>query len=100
MSVYLLQSMGELCVSPVGLSSVTRLAPPRAVGLALGLWFVAIAFGAKLAGVAAAWMGSSAREAQAQIFVQQALITAIACGLLLLAVPAVRRFLVKVEVAR
>lgn len=100
LSAYLLQSMGELCVSPVGLSSVTRLATGRAVGLALGLWFVAIAFGAKLAGMAAAWIGSSARDAQAQIFAQQALIAAIACGMLLLIVPAVRRLLVKVEGAR
>src|SRR5690606_33664689 len=38
---YLLHSMGELCVSPVGLSYVSKLAPLRLVGLMFGIWFIA-----------------------------------------------------------
>jgi proton-dependent oligopeptide transporter, POT family len=47
---YLLHTFGELCLSPVGLSSMTKLAPPRFVGQILGVWFLAIAIGTNLAG--------------------------------------------------
>jgi POT family proton-dependent oligopeptide transporter len=47
---YFLQVVGELCLSPVGNSVVTKLAPPRIVGLMMGVWFLAIALGNKLAG--------------------------------------------------
>lgn len=48
--VYALQVVGELCLSPVGLSKVTELAPPKYTGLAIGLWFLASALAAKLGG--------------------------------------------------
>ena len=48
--VYLLHTIGELCLSPVGLSVVTKLAPARIVGLMMGVWFLATAFGNKLGG--------------------------------------------------
>jgi POT family proton-dependent oligopeptide transporter len=48
--VYFLHTIGELCLSPVGLSSVTKLAPQRIVGAMMGLWFLSIAVGNKLAG--------------------------------------------------
>jgi len=51
--VYLLQTWGELCLSPVGLSMVTKLAPPKIVGLMMGVWFLSISFGNKLGGYAA-----------------------------------------------
>jgi proton-dependent oligopeptide transporter, POT family len=47
---YLLQECGDLCLSPVGLSSMTKLAPPRYVGQVMGVWFMAIALGNNLAG--------------------------------------------------
>jgi POT family proton-dependent oligopeptide transporter len=47
---YFLQVVGELCLSPVGNSVVTKLAPPRIVGMMMGVWFLAIAVGNKLAG--------------------------------------------------
>jgi POT family proton-dependent oligopeptide transporter len=47
---YLLHTLGELCLSPVGLSSMTQLAPPRYVGQVMGLWFVSLALGDNLAG--------------------------------------------------
>jgi POT family proton-dependent oligopeptide transporter len=49
--VYVLQSVGELCLSPIGLSMVTKLAPTRLVGLAMGGWFLSIAIGNNLAGM-------------------------------------------------
>jgi POT family proton-dependent oligopeptide transporter len=48
--VYLFDVIGELCLSPVGLSTVTRLSPARFVGLMMGLWFFATSLGNKLAG--------------------------------------------------
>jgi len=50
--LYFLHTIGELCLSPVGLSIVTKLAPPRIVGAMMGLWFLSIAVGNKLAGMA------------------------------------------------
>jgi POT family proton-dependent oligopeptide transporter len=50
---YFLQVVGELCLSPVGNSVVTKLAPARIVGMMMGVWFLAIAVGNKLAGLIA-----------------------------------------------
>lgn len=48
--VYFLEVLGEMCLSPVGLSTVTRLAPLKLVGVMMGLWFFATSLGNKLAG--------------------------------------------------
>ena len=47
---YLIITFGELCLSPMGLSLVTKLAPKRLVGLMMGGWFLATAIGNKLSG--------------------------------------------------
>jgi proton-dependent oligopeptide transporter, POT family len=47
---YLLHTLGELALSPVGLSTVTKLAPHRMVGQMMGVWFLAIALGNLMAG--------------------------------------------------
>jgi proton-dependent oligopeptide transporter, POT family len=47
---YLLHTFGELCVSPVGLSSMTKLAPKRFVGQMMGAWFLATSLGSLIAG--------------------------------------------------
>jgi POT family proton-dependent oligopeptide transporter len=49
---YLLQTMGELCLSPVGLSAMSRLAPVRIAGLIMGVWYLSISVGNYLAGMA------------------------------------------------
>ena len=49
--VYLIQALGELCLSPIGLSMVTKLAPARFVGFAMGGWFLSIATGNNLSGI-------------------------------------------------
>ena len=48
--LYFLEVCGEMCLSPVGLSMVTRLAPVKIVGIMMGLWFFATSLGNKLAG--------------------------------------------------
>jgi POT family proton-dependent oligopeptide transporter len=55
---YFVSELGELCISPVGLSAVTKLAPLRIVGLMMGVWFLSNAFGNKLAGWAAGFFSS------------------------------------------
>jgi proton-dependent oligopeptide transporter, POT family len=47
---YLLITMGELLLSPIGLSAVTTLSPRRLVGMMMGIWFVALGFGGQFAG--------------------------------------------------
>jgi proton-dependent oligopeptide transporter, POT family len=50
---YFIQTAGEMCLSPVGLSAMTKLAPARVAGMMMGLWFVSLSIGDYLAGVAA-----------------------------------------------
>jgi POT family proton-dependent oligopeptide transporter len=49
--VYVIQSIGELCLSPIGLSMVTKLAPVRLVGFGMGGWFLSTAIGNNLSGI-------------------------------------------------
>jgi POT family proton-dependent oligopeptide transporter len=55
---YLLQTLGELCLSPVGLSAMTKLAPARAAGFIMGIWFLTNSIGNWLAGKAASMYSS------------------------------------------
>jgi len=50
---YLLATTGEICLSPVGLSMITKLSVPRVVGLMMGVWFLASALAHTLAGLVA-----------------------------------------------
>jgi len=54
---YLFQTTGELCLSPVGLSMVTKLSPVRIVSTVMGAWFLATAFSNYLAGLLATLTG-------------------------------------------
>ena len=49
--VYLFHTMGELCISPVGLSYVSKLVPARMIAFMFGVWYLAIAIGMKSAGI-------------------------------------------------
>jgi POT family proton-dependent oligopeptide transporter len=55
---YLLQTLGELCLSPVGLSAMSTLAPARIAGLVMGVWFLALSVGNYLAGMASSFYES------------------------------------------
>jgi POT family proton-dependent oligopeptide transporter len=82
-STYLLHTIGELCLSPVGLSSVTKLAPRRLVGQMMGIWFLATSFGNLIAGLLAGQLHAGAGDHMAGRYLQIAL-TAFGTGLLLL----------------
>jgi POT family proton-dependent oligopeptide transporter len=56
---YFIEELGELCLSPVGLSVVTKLAPRRVVGLLMGVFFLSNALGNKLAGWSAGFISTT-----------------------------------------
>ncbi len=87
---YFLQVMGELCLSPVGNSVVTKLAPPRIVGMMMGLWFLSIAAGNKISG----WLaGFSASVPLTTLFGSVAVVTLAAAFILFLIVRPIRRLM-------
>jgi POT family proton-dependent oligopeptide transporter len=61
-ALYLLHTMGELCLSPIGLSMVSKLAPLRFSSLLMGTWFLANAAANKLAGTLSALIPAGAAE--------------------------------------
>jgi proton-dependent oligopeptide transporter, POT family len=77
---YFLHTVGELCLSPVGLSSVTKLAPRRLVGQLMGTWFMGTALGNLIAGLAG---GGFEGMTTGELFAAVARVTGVA-GLILL----------------
>jgi POT family proton-dependent oligopeptide transporter len=80
---YLLHTMGELALSPVGLSSMTKLAPRRFVGQMMGMWFMCSGLGNIIAGLIAGRFRADAVEEMPALYTQIVL-TTVGCGLLLL----------------
>ena len=91
LAVYFMQTIGEMCLSPVGLSTFTKLSPARLVGVMLGVWFLAAGFGNKFAGVLSAAFGDGDASSLDQFFGQQSLAVFIVTGIFLALVPWVRR---------
>ncbi|HTY95048.1 MAG TPA: peptide MFS transporter [Steroidobacteraceae bacterium] len=79
---YLLQTTGELCLSPIGLSNVTKLAPARYGAQMMGTWFLGAAIGNLAAGLIGGEIGSGVADMPAQ-FLRMALIGC-ASGLVML----------------
>lgn len=80
MGYYLLISVGELFVSPMGMSIVTRLAPQRMSAMFVGIWFLATALGNWFAGRSGGWLWS--RWEHSQFFALLAAISLTSAGLL------------------
>ena len=55
---YFFHTVGELCLSPVGLSSVTKLSPKPLAGQMMGMWFTGTSLGSLIAGLATGWFGN------------------------------------------
>lgn len=83
LGVYGIIAVGELCLSPVGLSSLTQVVPDRFAGIAMGAWFVALGLGGKLAGTFSAWLELDSVDGLASAFADLAGLQLI--GLLILA---------------
>ncbi len=82
---YFFHTVGELCLSPVGLSSITKLSPDRLVGQMMGTWFMGAALGNLIAGLVAGFIEAMP---QAQLFgTVAAIVIATGVVFMLLAVP-------------
>ncbi len=86
---FFLECVGEMCLSPVGLSTVTKLAPAKFTGLMLGVWFLASAIGGKLAGFLASFFKDDA-QVMMILFGSMAITVLLAAALLALLTPKVR----------
>ena len=93
LGLFFLQTTGEMCLSPVGLSTMTKLAPARLVGLVMGIWFLAAALGNKLAGLLAGSFDETNPTSLADFFMTQALWVGGATVVLFALVPWVRRLM-------
>ena len=91
--LFFLQTVGEMLLSPVGLSTMTKLAPQRLLGLVMGIWFLAAALGNKLAGVLAGHFESTNADDLANFFLKQAIWGGVATLALLALVPWVKKLM-------
>jgi POT family proton-dependent oligopeptide transporter len=91
---YFLHTAGELCLSPVGLSSMTKLAPKNRVSQMMGIWFVAAALGNLMAGLVA---GQLENLAPSGLFQSVALIIGGGGIIALLAAPGVKKLMGDIE---
>lgn len=66
--VYFFHTIGELCLSPIGLSTVTKLAPARIVGMMMGFWFLSLSFGNYMAGWLAGFFHAGDKSALVEMF--------------------------------
>ena len=80
---YLLHTMGELSLSPVGLSYVNKLSPKRLLGLMFGIWFFASAMGNKIAGSFSTYMEKIAETSSMSDFFQILVMIPIGGGIFL-----------------
>ena len=80
---YLFHTMGELALSPVGLSAMTRLSPRRFAGQLMGMWFLCLALGSAVAGLVAGSFDTEAVETWPWQYTQIVLIS-VGVGLVLL----------------
>ena len=79
---YLLHTLGELCLSPLGLSYVSKLVPARMIAFMFGMWYLAIAIGNKLAGSLGGMIESVTQEYDLSTFFLIFTVVPIAGGLL------------------
>ena len=65
---YLFHTMGELCLSPVGLSYISKLAPTRLLGLMFGVWFLNTAIANKIAGSTGSYIDAISNQYSMSVF--------------------------------
>ena len=94
---YLLHTFGELCLSPVGLSYMSKLAPPRFVGQVMGMWFLSMALGSNLAGQLSGQYDASHLESLPGLFLKIFCYGAIGGAVMLLLTPFVKRMMAGVR---
>jgi POT family proton-dependent oligopeptide transporter len=90
---YFFQTVGELCLSPVGLSSMTKLSPRRYVGQMMGIWFLATAVGNLIAGLVGGHVDPAAVEQTPKVFAGTTIALAIATVVLMAMIVPIRRMM-------
>jgi proton-dependent oligopeptide transporter, POT family len=94
---YFLHTCGELCISPVGLSTMSKLAPSRFVGQAMGVWFLSLALGGNLAGQLTGEYDASHLESLPALFLRIFAYGVIAGAVMLLLTPLLKRMMAGVR---
>jgi proton-dependent oligopeptide transporter, POT family len=94
---YFFQTLGELALSPVGLSSMTKLAPRRFAGQMMGVWFMSIAMGNLIAGLVGGKVDPEKLEQMPQLFQRTALSLTVAAALLALLIVPIRRMMARAK---
>ncbi|MBX3174635.1 MAG: peptide MFS transporter [Gemmatimonadaceae bacterium] len=94
---YLFQTIGELCLSPVGLSSMTKLSPRKYVGQMMGIWFLASSVGNLVAGLVGGHVDPSKLEQTPAVFTGTTVALAVATLILGLMIVPIRRMMANVS---
>src|SRR6185437_10750474 len=90
---YLFQTIGELSLSPVGLSSMTKLAPAKFTGQMMGVWFMATSLGEIIAGLVGGHIDPNKLNEMPALFQQTAVSLLVAAAILGLLVVPIRRMM-------
>jgi len=94
---YFFQTVGELCLSPVGLSSMTKLSPRKYVGQMMGIWFLASAVGNLIGGLVGGHVDPEKLEQMPQLFTVTTASLFIAAAVLAVLVIPIRRMMASTE---
>jgi POT family proton-dependent oligopeptide transporter len=95
--LYFLEVCGEMCLSPVGLSTVTKVSPPKLVGIMMGVWFLAASFGSKLAGYLSGFFVANNPTQLVKLYGGIAAGLLVATVILALLTPAIKKLMGKVK---
>lgn len=95
--LYFLEVCGEMCLSPVGLSTVTKLSPAKLVGIMMGVWFLAASLGSKLAGYLSGFFVANNPSQLVKLYGGIAVGLLISAGILALLTPSIKRLMGKVH---
>jgi len=90
---YFFQTVGELCLSPVGLSSMTKLSPRKFVGQMMGIWFLASAVGNLIGGLVGGHVDPNKLEQMPKLFMTTTASLMIAAAILALMIVPIRKML-------
>jgi POT family proton-dependent oligopeptide transporter len=96
-TTYLVHTFGELCVSPVGLSSVTKLAPRQLVGQMMGIWFLATSLGNLLAGLLAGEFNADNFSSWPGLYLKITILPIIAGVLLIILAKPIKRWIADIK---
>ncbi|MBA3547951.1 MAG: peptide MFS transporter [Nannocystis sp.] len=90
---YFVITIGELCLSPMGLSMVSKLSPPRLTALMMGAWFLSTSIGNKLSGILSGLF--TLFEHKSGVYIINCVLALASCGLIMILLPRLKRVMDK-----